>query len=162
VKLGDLFYYGNRSYDNYPVVWVDRGMAKQYCEWRGARLPSQAEWEKAARGTDQRVYPWGNEIDINLRANGTGSNDGFQVTAPVGSFPLGISPYGAFDMAGNVSELVEDNMTVFFEGASMFFPMTKGGDWYYRGLATYDVSFLYRQDSGYSQVGFRCARDSTP
>ena len=168
-KLGSIPYYGNSVYDSYPVVWVARENAEQYCSWREARVPSGEEWEKAARGTDQRYYPWGNQInDITLRANGPGSDDGFQVTAPVGSFPLGISPYGAFDMAGNVSEYITDNYVSTSTGTEgKLYPMTKGGDWYGNKFRQSDWSGLlsYYSDSVYVRntwTGFRCVRDANP
>ncbi|MEW5941432.1 MAG: SUMF1/EgtB/PvdO family nonheme iron enzyme [Chloroflexota bacterium] len=92
------------AYDNYPVVYVDWDMAKAYCEWRDADLPTEAQWEKAARGTDGRYYPWGAGINCNL-ANSSGCVGHL---VPVGSYPRGVSPYGLFDMAGNVSEWVLD------------------------------------------------------
>jgi formylglycine-generating enzyme required for sulfatase activity len=162
-QLGNLYYYGNKSYDSYPVVWITLEMAKQYCTWRGAHLPSSAEWEKAARGTDQRYYPWGNETDVYLRANGSGSRDGFQVTAPVGYFMLGESPYGILDMAGNVSELVSNSAVLFdLSGNTYTYPMTKGGSWDFYGGNLFTYSFDYIYISSDSSVGFRCARDIKP
>jgi eukaryotic-like serine/threonine-protein kinase len=98
-------YYGNPKYDDYPVIYLLWGQAKSYCQWVGADLPTEAQWEKAARGTDGRTFPWGNSFPEKNMINGMYSN---KDTVKVGSFPLGASPYGALDMAGNVYEFVND------------------------------------------------------
>ncbi len=115
--------WGDPTYDdtektNHPVVCVSWDDAKAYCEWTGAQLPTEAEWEKAVRGNDRRPYPWGigfdgsrlNYCDTNCEGShkDTGANDGYARTAPVGNYPTGVSLYGALDMAGNVWEWVSD------------------------------------------------------
>lgn len=91
--------------DDYPVVCVDWFQANDYCSWKNALLPTEAQWEKAARGTDERIYPWGNAPPTCTLANHY--ECGVQLL-PVGSKPAGASPYGALDMSGNVFEWVSD------------------------------------------------------
>lgn len=101
-------YYENPEFEEYPVIYVNYYMASTFCEWRGARLPTEAEWEKAIRGTDDDLYIWGN-----LTPNCTLANIGRERpcdgdTSKVGSYFMSISPYGAHDMTGNVQEWVSD------------------------------------------------------
>lgn len=114
-------YFNNADFNDYPVVYVNWLDAKTYCEWAGRRLPTEAEWEFAARGSDFRRYPWGDDSPTNNLANYDYS---FRDTTRVGSIPGGASPFGILDMAGNVWEWVSDFYEPnFYAGASEANPL---------------------------------------
>jgi formylglycine-generating enzyme required for sulfatase activity len=98
-------YFNNPEFKDYPVAYVTWGQANAYCQWADRRLPTEAEWERAARGDDFRTFPWGE-----YKPDATIANFNFMVgdTTRAGTYPLGASPFGVLDMAGNVAEWVND------------------------------------------------------
>jgi formylglycine-generating enzyme required for sulfatase activity len=172
---------------DHPVNCVDWNQATAYCAWEKKRLPSEAEWEYAARGGEGRTYPWGNEAPSAKRLNACGSecralgkrlglewkvmyedSDGWEATAPVGTFQSGASPFGALDMAGNVWEWTADWYGAYTAGASTnphgpkdgTARVVRGGGWLNIVASTVRGALRYRLDPAVrnSDLGLRCAR----
>jgi formylglycine-generating enzyme required for sulfatase activity len=155
----------DEGYMSHPVIFVNWYGAQAYCKWAGGQLPTEAEWEKAARGQDGQTYPWGEqELNCNLV-----DYDCVVGTSPVGSYPAGASPYGALDMAGNVMEWVADwwaydsystssdeNPTGPTSGTNK---VLRGGSWFGiwgHSLVSADRYKIKPTEDNY-YIGFRCA-----
>ena len=161
-------HFENLSGPNQPAVYVSWEDADAYCRHRGARLPTEAEWEKAARGPEGLLWAWGNQ-DVRGAAN-TGNPDSVEFTSPVGSFPKDLSPYGVFDMGGNAMEWVADwyqedaykddapNPT---GPATGFYKVIKGPSWGTVGRETrLSLRLKMIPDFRDTTIGFRCAKSA--
>ena len=155
------------GFEHHPVVEVSFRGASEYCARAGKRLPTEAEWEKAARGADGRRYPWGNEAPDATRARFAAA---YNATVPVGSHPQGASPYGVLDMAGNVWQWTSSLYRPYpyragdgrEDAGSAGTRATRGGahDWPAEGImSTHRGGCLSRSPAaGHHNIGFRCAR----
>jgi formylglycine-generating enzyme required for sulfatase activity len=149
--------------DNHPVVMITWDDASAYCEWLGKRLPSEAEWEKAARGEEGLNFPWGDEWDSE-KANV--KDRGLRGTASVGSFGDGASPYGVEDMAGNVWEWTADWYDAYpgnTAGDAYYgekFKVTRGGGWFDQEAqsTTYNRNAADPSKTAIDELGCRCVR----
>jgi formylglycine-generating enzyme required for sulfatase activity len=179
VSVGECNW-GSEGRDEFPANCVTWDQAVAFCRWANRRLPTEAEWEKAARGTDGRIFPWGAEAPDaggtwradwgEGMASLTRLRDGWEYDAPVGFYPAGAGPYGALDQAGNLAEWVADGYREGYDPSDARDPevaagkegrVVRGGSWREpaRRLRTYGRDW-HDPGSWYGHVGFRCAADA--
>lgn len=155
-----------KGQEDYPVSYVDYDDALAYCIWRGKRLPTEAEWEKAARGTDGRKWPWGNQFDPK-KCNTDDSHLNWMVS--VESLSVGASPYGVMNMCGNIAEWTSSwyqpypGNSLKREAFGESFKVVRGGAWSLPAhpfSRTSHRSYAVRPDKRHRSIGIRCARDA--
>ena len=161
-------YTGGEECPQCPAMAINWFNAKRYCQWAEKRLPTENEWEAAARGTSEHAFPWGDQA-LEGFGNIQGGQDGFVSVAPPGSFPKGASPFGALDMIGNVWEWVSTPVVLPSlaesqpELQSNSMPPVKGGGWRSPPeMATISYRNLADPNIKNPTFGFRCAKSAQP
>lgn len=158
-------FYMNPAYYDHPIIGVSWDQANVYCGWAGRRLPTEAEWEKAARGTDGRIYPWGNDAPSGDLAN---FDHKINETTAVGNYPQGASPYGVLDLAGNAWEWTADGYSPdYYSNSPSSNPLSdspvnrrvlRGGNWDSNAEGVRSANRFWAYPGRNDTDGFRCAK----